>query len=75
MDTTSQEQGQSNLTRAQEDEIIRVYIRAMYWNRNLGFRPQVRALTAEKRKELLMLALMVHAAVEQQRVQPEEASA
>lgn len=61
------------LTRAQEDEIIRVYIRAMYWNRNLGFRPQVRALTAEKRKELLMLAFMVHAAVEKQRI--EEATA
>lgn len=59
----------SELTRAQEDAIIRAVLLIRYWG-SKAWRPQLARLSPEKRSELLKLGRMVLDAVEQ-----EEASA
>lgn len=53
------------LTRAQEDAIIRAVLLIRYWD-SKAWRPQLARLSDEKRKEFLELGRMVLNAIEQE---------
>jgi hypothetical protein len=61
------------VNKQQEDAFILDFLRAVYWGRD-GFRPQLRNLSAEKREELLMRAMIVVSAYQAATGQLEQTS-